>query len=398
MKMFKRIVSLLLAVIISFSATVSVSANSSEAQLNSLEDYKNLIFANGYPTVTTEDFYKVFNAMTDVYRLLTGKWIFPKENFNIEIDDFLTDVTARIAKESGLDFKAILNNLPETNGFAEVVSTVLNINTVEMRKQFHEMSDKAFSEGNGVMGFIYGFIGVYFSVIEKCEIYSVQSEENPDIYEIYMRLHYKDGGSEDFYPGLLINTVTGECTNVGNDGIVGTGFNFNLSEMVVYATVDCWMRDFGFCVFYDVAANSMPWFFNYNTRRFMFEYNGLEYMIQIWKGNYTIANGAEVGVYCREPGSFGTYYDCVDNDKMLMMSMQLYHDDKLLLNKGPELHWWCNGFALSKRMYLPSTLTMKFSIEMADEEMLNAFTDAIDSHFMNDVTYTVDGLTVNAIW
>lgn len=32
----------------------------------------------------------------------------------------------------------------------------------------------------------------------------------------------------------------------------------------------------------------MPVFFHYVTRRFKFEYNDLEYMIQIWKGNYTV--------------------------------------------------------------------------------------------------------------
>ena len=41
---------------------------------------------------------------------------------------------------------------------------------------------------------------------------------------------------------------------------------------------------------------------------------------------------------------------------------------------------------------------MKFTIEMPDKEMLEAFTGAIDNHFKHDVAYTVDGLKVNVIW
>ena len=41
---------------------------------------------------------------------------------------------------------------------------------------------------------------------------------------------------------------------------------------------------------------------------------------------------------------------------------------------------------------------MKFSIVMTDEDMLNAFCKAIDNHYRHDITYTVDGLTVNVIW
>ena len=80
------------------------------------------------------------------------------------------------------------------------------------------------------------------------------------------------------------------------------------------------------------------------------------------------------------------------------MSMQILHGDKVLVNKPLQLHWWVNGFNLGTRMYLPESLTMKFSIVMKDEEMLKSFCEAIDNHYRHDVTYTVDGLTVYAIW
>ena len=403
MKRIKRIIALILSLVIVFTANSSAIALSgdnefSQPELKSISEYKEYLMEEGYPVFTTENFYGIFNAFSTAFRFLTGAWIFPEQKFNVEVNDFLIGVSEHIAINSGLDFVKILNNLPESNQFADIVTTTFQINTAEFRKQMYEKRDEYNDDGNTAMGAVYGLIGMYMSVISKCEIYAVQSESNPDIYETYIRLTYKDGGTEEFYPGLLINVVTGECSNVGTDGIVGSGFNMNLSEMLVYATIDCWMRDFGFCYLYDVAANLMPVFFNYITRRFKFEYNDLEYMIQIWKGNYTVANGGEVGVYCRDKAKFGSYYDCANDEQMLEMSMQILHGDKILVDKKPQLHWWINGFNLGTRMYIPESLTMKFSIEMTDEEMLNAFCEAIDNHYMHDVTYTVDGLTVYAAW
>lgn len=384
--------------ILSSSIIVNADSAENEPSLLNLTEYKEYLMDEGYPVFTTADFYGVFNTVSSVFRFLTGAWLFPQQKFNVEVDEFLTGVSEEIALNSGLDFVQIIQNIPETNKFADVVTTVLQIDTAEMRAYFHGISNEYYANGDAVTGTLYGFIAIYFSVLTKCEIYAVPREDNPDVYEVFIRVTYKDGGTEEFYPGLLINTVTGECHNHNDMGIVGIGFNFNITEMVVYATVNCWMRDFGFCYMYDLLANSMPVFFNYNTRRFKFDYNGLEYMIQIWKGNYTVANGGEVGVYCRDKSKFGSYYDCANDEQMLEMSMQILHGDKMLVNKPLQLHWWVNGFNLGTRMYLPESLTMNFSIVMTDEEMLNAFCQAIDNHYMHDVTYTVDGLTVNATW
>ncbi len=400
MRYIKKLISIVLSLAILLSSTVLVNAKTidSEPSLQNIAEYKEYLMDEGYPVFTTANFYGVFNTISTVFRIITGTWMFPQQKFNVEVDEFLTGISEHIALNSGLDFIAILGNLPESNQLADIITTTFQIDTAEMRKQMHEQSDIYFADGDMVMGAVYGLISIYMSVITKCEIYAVPREDNPEIYEVYIRLTYKDGGTEEFYPGLLIDTVTGECYNHNDMGIVGTGFNMNLSEMLVYATVNCWMRNFGFCYFYDLLANSMPVFFNYNTRRFKFDYNGLEYMIQIWKGNYTIANGGEVGIYCRDKSKFGSYYDCANDEQMLEMSMQILHGDKVLVDKPLQLHWWVNGFNLGTRMYLPESLTMNFSIVMSDEEMLIAFCEAIDNHYLKDVTYTVDGLTVNATW
>ena len=81
-------------------------------------------------------------------------------------------------------------------------------------------------------------------------------------------------------------------------------------------------------------------------------------------------------------------------DELMTMTLQLYHHDDQLFSIGPMKHWWMNGFKLTKTIYQPKDLTMKFSIDMPDEEMLSAFAGAIDKEGTGDVTYVIDGLTI----
>ena len=404
MKITRRILAFVLSLIVAFSASISVSALSIEKSsseipsLKGMSDYKQYLMEEGYPVITTSDFLALTDIINQVLRLVTGHWIFPEKHFNTSIDPVLTEVCNHIFEESGLDIVAIIKNLPETNQYSDLITTVFQIDTAEFRRQMFEVRDHFNNNGNKLLYYITYFLGVYMSVIEVCEIYTLPAENDPSLYEVYMKLVFKDGGEQVMYPGIVIDSKTGNVTNKDNSGLVKTGFNFNLSEMLVYATINCWMREYGFCLLYDIVAGMLPVFFNYETRRFKFEYNDLEYMIQIWKGNYTIANGGEVGLYCRDKSKFGTYYDSANDEQMLEMSMQILHGDKVLVDEGPMMHWWVNGFNLGKRLYLPESLTLKFSIVMTDKDMLDAFCEAMDKHYKHDVSYSVDGLTVNVIW
>ncbi len=399
MKVFKKIIAIILSLIIALSASISVSAFSLETyNLKDVSRFKQQLMDEGYPVFTTADFFEIFNFAKSVFRIVTGAWVFPEKTFNLTVDPFITDVCNKVADESGLDLIRIVKNLPETNQFSELLTTTFQIDTVEFRNLMYAVRDKCDELGLNYVAYIYYFLGVYMSVIQLCEIYSVPNSEAPNLHEVYIRLVFKDGGEQVMNPKIVIDSETGQVFNYDNKGIVGLGYNFNLTDLVIYTTVDCWMRDFGFCLFYDFVAGLSPVFFRYDTRRFKFDYNGMEYMIQAWKGNYLIANGGEVGIYCRDDSRFGSYYDCANDEQMLNMSMQVLHKDKILVDEGPMLHWWINGFNLSDKIYLPESLTMKFSIEMTDEEMLNAFCKSIDKHYMQDVSYTVDGMTVNVIW
>jgi hypothetical protein len=241
-------------------------------------------------------------------------------------------------------------------------------------------------------------LGGYLGVVEKLYFYTVQTE-NPDIYELYLEVTFKDGATENVGTALLINKNTGEIYGRKGNGILGIGFNFNAKEMMVYALINAWHRSMGYAVFYDKMAELIP-VWDIITRRYYFDYNGLEWLIQAWKGSYIlISNGAEIGVYNRVPGEeLGTFYNCATDDQLMDMTMKLSHKDTVLLDLGPQKHWWINGFKLNGMSYVPESLTLEFSIKMPDMEMVNAFVEAIENEENGDTIYTVDGLKVTVNW
>lgn len=395
MKLSKKIISLLMALVMTLTVFVpTVFATDTEDEVaTNLED----MLYKGFPVISTQQFTNFLEIIGKLIYLLTGEQ--PQVNhFNVTLDAMIMEIAAEICENSGLDLNHISQNFPDISTIARNLGEKYEINTTEFREARYAKRDEYLKEGNSIMATVCHTIGAFMSVIESLEIYTAPTDD-ADVVKVMLALEYEDGTTETHDAGLLINTVTGECYNEEGTGMFGLGYNFNINEMVVYTTVDCWMRNFGFCVFYDVFANLNPISYSYVTRRFKFDYNGLEYMIQIWKGNYFISNGGEVGIYTREPGEYmGSFYNCASEDQELMMSMNIYSGDKLIVERPLDEHWWVCGFHINDRRYIPSLLTLESTIVMADEEMLEAFTNAIDENVMGDVSYTVDGLNVNLVW
>ncbi len=397
MKISKKIICFILAVIMSVSLCFPTGAvKNSEENLNSPADYKEFIEDEGYDVISSGVIIEVLDKVNSVMCFFAGKK--PAErNFRFEYDSLVTEICNYVCETSGFDFMGIFSALPDITLPAAIAVETFNIDTIAMREEMYRRRFECDEQGNRPMAILYYFLGVYFSVIETCDVYGEKTDD-PDIYELCLNFNYKDGTTERFGTSILINTRTGECMARDGRGMFSLGFNYNLQDLTLYATTNCWMRDFGFCLFYDIAANSMPAVFKYNTRRFKFDYDGYEWMIQIWKGNYLMTNGGEVGLYCRTPEKFGSFYECASDEQLLPMSMQIYHGDKLLVDMPEQKHWWINGFNMSGTLYSPDSLTMKFTVEMPDEEMLKAFCDAMGKHYMSDVYYNVDGLKVSVVW
>ncbi len=181
-------------------------------------------------------------------------------------------------------------------------------------------------------------------------------------------------------------------------GAFGFGFDVDLKQKMMYASLDTWTRKLGFCSLYDAIAPALG--VNYKTERIKFEYDGLDWMIQIWKGKYfAILSGAEMGIYNKPKERVVEFYDCIGDEDMLDMSMRLSKGNTVIFERGPEKHWWMNGFAVADIFNRPEDLTLEGSILFEDEKMKQAFLSAFDKVCKEEnISYTIDGMLISYIW
>ena len=314
---------------------------------------------------------------------LTGSAFSTGAALPVTLDERSLEICDKIKENSYVDIEKIVTTLPDLSLPVKIVGRVFYIDTALFTDLMLRLRDECYAQDHVLLGKVFYFMGAYFKGFDNCEVYL--EDEGNNIYKFYVRLTYSDGTFDILDSGAYYNADTGLFYGKDEKGIFDVGYNFDINEMVIYATVNGWMRKFGFCLGYDLISYALPLYF-YHTRRFKFYYGGKEWMIQAWKGMYVAANGAEVGVYNRYPGYIGTYYNCVDDEDMLTMSFELYHDDELLFTRPEAKYWWINGFQLSKDLYSADELTLRFTIEMKDEAMLKAFVRAVKHEIHRDVT------------
>lgn len=130
--------------------------------------------------------------------------------------------------------------------------------------------------------------------------------------------------------------------------LTAAGYAYDQEQQVYYSTLEPWQRHFGFGDIYDDAAAYAN--MRYTTLKADFEYDGLLWRLQWWKGQYGILEGAELGVYTKDPNSTSDFYDCADNDHLIDMSFEYYRTgsdfkkDNMLFYRHEEPHWWLTGF------------------------------------------------------
>ena len=383
--MSKRIISVIICVIMLFSIAVPASAYT----LNSAQ----YIVTDEIKAVTTAQILKVLNVIKRTLNAFVGRSPDYESNMTVELKEGMAlSLCTYIRDNSSLDIEALCESFSLDTTQLEKFYTLTSADTTAIRDSLHDLRKKSDAQGNSVLSMIIYFLENYLTVMKKIDIYTVPVGDDGTT-QVGILITRMDGTTEDI-PVDIYFSPDGVAHGKDGNGILGLGYECSVYDLVIYATVNCWMRDFGFCFFYDFFCYTTP-FFDYVTRRFKFEYDGKEWMIQCWKGNYIAANGCEIGIYNRDKGSFGTYYDCYDG--MMNMSFNLKYSDKTILEAEGE-HWWLNGFKLSSTLYKPSAMKLSFSVEMLDEEMAKLFADSVNNHYMHDTSCTVDGKTVSVIW
>ena len=230
--------------------------------------------------------------------------------------------------------------------------------------------------------------------IKDTRVY-LKPTERDNVSEFCIDYTNNEGADNTTGLGAYYNHETGEVFGFNYDkGVFDSGFAYNAFSEQFYATNDCWQRQFGFTPIYDIMAKLA---FDYTTKRIFFEYEGKDWMIQIWKGNYVFDMfvGGEIGVYNKPDGKLGMFYDCASDAEMMPISMKVYSDERTYINREETLTWWSTGFVLADPVD-PMSLTMEGTITFPTEEMCSAFVNS--TKFVFGVECTQDGAVATLVW
>lgn len=170
--------------------------------------------------------------------------------------------------------------------------------------------------------------------------------------------------------------------------VYAVGFKYDDAQDILVSRKGAPQREFGYAYVYDAVApltisaviDCEPFFFPYNKRH---------WMIELWKGQYGLETGCEVGAYVaskpRLDKTLGfrphdrkhsRFYDCVDDKDMLDISFTLLKNGTPLFHRGPKKHWWLTGFRWGE-LSSPDELTMDVSIGFPDTGMCAAFAKSL---------------------
>ena len=158
------------------------------------------------------------------------------------------------------------------------------------------------------------------------------------------------------------------------------GYEYDPKQDVFYTNLYAWQRNHGYCKLFDDAAAVFSMIIDCES--VYFDYDGKRWLIGIWKGQYGMTTGGEIGIYSTDkpdihiPGIFkGTFYRSVRDKDMLNMSFDLKKNGKTLLTREG-IHWWMAGFKLGE-FAEPSELVMDLKITLKDEAMRDAFVQGL---------------------
>lgn len=126
------------------------------------------------------------------------------------------------------------------------------------------------------------------------------------------------------------------------------GYGYDAEQGIYYSLKDSWQREALFMTLYDDYAPIGNMIYRTVKADFTNNAEELDYRIQMWKGNYGVFRGAEIGVYTKSRAN-NEVYQCADPDHELQMHFDLY-DSEADWRSGnrifyrDEKTWWLTGF------------------------------------------------------
>ena len=185
-----------------------------------------------------------------------------------------------------------------------------------------------------------------------------------------------DNGGKSWFTCLFLYLLIPPLLYVGNACAVSVGIDVAAiggkylemtkdSDGVYHATFDCFQADFGYNILYDLVFD---WATSCRFKRFIFSYDGQEYAIWTWKGDYiNMGAGAEMGIYT---GGGPQWH--VDKNLAMTMYVEVQYKGSTIISYSDYM-WWITGFNPKYQRKDAGSLTASFAIRFKDPGMYNAF-------------------------
>ena len=194
--------------------------------------------------------------------------------------------------------------------------------------------------------------------------------------------------------------INGDSTD-WQEILTDSGYVYDSKQNIFYSAMYAWQRNYGYSRLYDEAAAPMSLIFD--CEPVYFEYDGKNWLIELWKGQYGMATGCEIGVYNTDSpeqyfsGDFNyTFYECASDIDRLPMSLVLVKNGKQMFYRS-EVHWWLTGFVLGE-FSEPAELIMDVTITLKNEDMRRAFTDSLKETGYTDGEVSIHSNDVRIIF
>lgn len=179
------------------------------------------------------------------------------------------------------------------------------------------------------------------------------------------------------------------------------GYSYDPCQDIFVTRTDAPQKLFGYTQLYDLSAAYFNMVFDYET--IYFNYRGRTWLLEIWKGQYGLSSGCELGIYYADsivdPKDYSTtLFHAVDAKDMLDISLKLNRHctgkacSHSRMGYHRSRHWWLTIFKPGT-FSLPQNLFVNASVHFKDYAMLSAFLDSFEEA-LPDTLYKVNGLTV----
>ena len=200
-----------------------------------------------------------------------------------------------------------------------------------------------------------------------------------------------------------VNSLTTQEKATLLDTLADTiGYGYDSGQDLFVARKDAPQKIFGYTTFFDQSAPYFNMIFDYET--IYFDHNARTWLIEMWKGQYGINTGCELGVYYADkivsPEEYDTtHFQSVADKDMLFISLHLKRLSSLKqifpeeIGRQQSHHWWMTMFKMGTYTK-PENLFVNTAIRFKDYSMMYRFLNSFEKA-LPQVPYHVDNLTVS---